>query len=368
MGKINPTTGVDDFQSQFPDLASESYGWDPSTMFAKSGKKVEWICEKKHQYTARIADRANGSGCPYCSGHKVWQGFNDLQSLFPAIASEADEWDPSTITSKSNKQKGWVCQRGHKYIAKVGHRTHMGSGCPYCAGRKIMKGFNDLQSMFPLIAAEANGWDPTTVTGMSGLKRQWKCNIGHLYSSIIANRTTKGKGCPYCAGKRVLSGFNDLRTRFPEIAAEADGWDPTKVTAGLQCKKNWICPKGHKYSSTINNRTSGKGCPYCAEYGFNPVKPAWIYLMSRANEQQFGITNDLATRLKTHQRNGWDLMEEAGPFDGKEVYDLELVLKKWLRKEIGAIPGTKENWIISTMEIKSLRQLKEKSGLKTGLF
>jgi len=32
-------------------------------------------------------------------------------------------------------------------------------------------GFNDLQSQFPEIAAEANGWDPTTVTKSSNQKK-----------------------------------------------------------------------------------------------------------------------------------------------------------------------------------------------------
>jgi len=349
MGKTKINAGIDDLQSQFPAIAEEAYGWDPSTVFAKSGKKRQWKCEKGHIYEATCANRANGHGCPYCSSQKVLKGFNDLQALFPEVAAEADGWDPSTVASKSNKNKEWVCKYGHRYNARINHRTTMGSGCPYCTGRKVMKGFNDLESMFPLIAAEADEWDPSTVTGMSGLKKKWRCQLGHEFSSTIANRTTKGRGCPYCAGKIALTGFNDLRTKFPDIALEADGWDPSIVTIGMQCKKKWICSKGHRYECTINNRTSGKGCPHCAETGFNPSKLAWFYLMARAREQQFGITNDLSTRLKTHERNGWRIIESAGPFEGKRVYDLELLFKQWLAKEIGLVPGTKENWFTARM-------------------
>ena len=84
-------------------------------------------------------------------------------------------------------------------------------------------------------------------------------------------------------------GFNDLKTKFPEVAAEADGWDPSIVLAGTHKKMPWKCKKGHKWKTTISNRTSGNGsgCPVCAEYGFNPEKSAWFYLMRRKNEQQF---------------------------------------------------------------------------------
>ena len=40
----------------------------------------------------------------------------------------------------------------------------------------------------------------------------------------IAFRTTREQGCPYCAGRRVLAGFNDLAAVAPDVAAE---WHPT---------------------------------------------------------------------------------------------------------------------------------------------
>jgi DNA-directed RNA polymerase subunit RPC12/RpoP len=42
----------------------------PSTITPGSGKKVWWICEKKHEWKARVANRSRGTGCPYCSGRK----------------------------------------------------------------------------------------------------------------------------------------------------------------------------------------------------------------------------------------------------------------------------------------------------------
>ena len=47
----------------------------------------------------------------------------------------------------------------------------------------------------------------------------WKGRCGHEWQASINNRT-KGTQCPYCSGRKVLKGFNDLETLRPEIAAE----------------------------------------------------------------------------------------------------------------------------------------------------
>jgi predicted GIY-YIG superfamily endonuclease len=111
------------------------------------------------------------------------------------------------------------------------------------------------------------------------------------------------------------------------------------------------------------------GCPICAEYGFNPGKDAWFYLMERTGEQQLGVTNDLPTRLKTHERNGWNLVEHTSvPSRGQKVLDIEKAFKQWLKKEIGLIKGTTENWSTTSMQVQSLAELKERSGIETDLF
>ena len=230
-------------------------------------------------------------------------------------------------------------------------------------------GVNDLQSQFPDIAAEAYEWDPETVTAGSEQKKEWKCNKGHIYHSAVGSRTSRGTGCSICSGKQVLKGFNDLKTKFPDIAAEAYGWDPSIVVAGTEKKEDWICKEGHIYSSRISHRTSsGSGCPTCAEYGFNPSKDACFYLMQRPGEQQLGITNELDVRRKTHERNGWTLLEHTEPASGQKVFDTEKAIKKWLKKEIGLMEGTTENWSTTKMEVQSLAELKARSGIETDLF
>ena len=133
----------------------------------------------------------------------------------------------------------------------------------------------------------------------------------------------------------MISLNNDLKTKFPEITEEADGWDPFSFTPGSNLRLAWKCSKGHKWKTSPSHRTLNKSsCPTCAETGFSPDKPAWFYLMKRDGEQQFGISNSIEKRLKYHSLKGWKEIEKNGPHDGYEVLKTEKKLKQWLKTEI----------------------------------
>ena len=107
----------------------------------------------------------------------------------------------------------------------------------------------------------------------------------------------------------------------------------------------------------------------CAEFGFNPDRPSWFYLMKRFNtEHQLGISNVIDKRIKVHQLEGWEIIEISGPHNGYKVLETEKKFKNWLKEKIGLIKGTHENWHQANLKVNSLKQLKEKSGLKIDIF
>ena len=123
-----------------------------------------------------------------------------------------------------------------------------------------------------------------------------------------------------------LVGFNDPKTKFPEIAKEADGWDPSTVLFGSGTEMSWKCREGHQWSTRVVNRTFERdqtGCPSCSQSGFDPEKPSWFYLLARPGEQQLGITNNLPNRMRTHHSNGWTELDQTGPNSGHDVYQTE---------------------------------------------
>ena len=110
--------------------------------------------------------------------------------------------------------------------------------------------------------------------------------------------------------------------------------------------------------AVVRKRTErGQSCPSCATFGFDSNKPAWLYLMERPGEQQIGITNNMNERISYHGRFGWSSIETIGPYSGDVIQKLETSIKQWLKREVGTIPGTHENWFTAKLEVGSISQL-----------
>jgi Zn finger protein HypA/HybF involved in hydrogenase expression len=358
--------GFNDLATIRPELAAQADGWDPSTLTEFSYKKVRWKCQRGHKWEARVSSRSTGNGCPVCDGKTVLVGFNDLGTVNPKLAAQANGWDPTTLTAGSNKKVGWKCELGHKWESIVAGRSK-GNGCPVCDGKTVLVGFNDLGTVNPKLAAQANGWDPTTLTAGSGKKVGWKCEHGHNWRASVGARS-KGNGCAVCDGRQVQVGVNDLATVNPKLAAQADGWDPTTLTAGSNKKVGWKCELGHQWKAIIVNRKTGTGCPSCAIGGFDPNQPGFLYFIDHFDLQMFqiGITNFPDDRLGDHKRRGWEVVELRGPMDGHLTQKLETDCLHALEKR-GALLGHKagiekfdgytEAWTKASLNMTSIKQI-----------
>ena len=302
-GKI-PLAGETDLATLYPDLALQ---WDfvkngsltPSQVLPGSHRIVWWVCEKGHRWQAQIKSRVAGCGCPVCANREILPGQNDLATLFPQLARQ---WHfvkngpltPEMVSPGTTRKVWWICEMGHEWQASVSSRTGGGCGCPVCTGRKTLSGFNDLATLFPHIAEQ---WHPTLngellpqqVTPGSNRKGWWVCELGHEYPASVAARTA-GSGCPYCAGKKVLPGFNDLATLEPEVARQ---WHPTlngaltleSVTAGSRRKVWWTCGQGHIWKAAIYSRSGPRksGCPICSGRFSRTRLERYLHTISQGN-------------------------------------------------------------------------------------
>ena len=182
----------------------------PENLPANSNKKVWWKCKKGHEWQATIHSRNNGCGCPYCSNQRVSKGYNDLATLNPELAKEwhnekNGDLTPAEIMPASNKKVWWRCNKGHEWQAVISSRN-IGCKCPYCTNRKVLEGYNDLQTINPNLAKEWNfekniGLTPQMVMPGSDKKVWWRCEKGHEWQAGINSRN-RGNGCPICSSKR----------------------------------------------------------------------------------------------------------------------------------------------------------------------
>ena len=281
-------------KAKYPLVAAE---WDytlnctltPEMVSAGSQKIVWWNCEKGHNYKASISSRiryykeGKKFGCPYCSGHKVLRGFNDLQTVNPVLA---EEWCyeknrsllPSDVTAGSKKKVWWKCRKcGTEWESTVSNRN-LGRGCPTCkwgtiSSKLVSKNTerNNLQDKYPEIAKD---WDfiknmelhPANFAPHSNKRVWWKCKeCGYEWNTSINNRVN-GTGCPSCA--RKSNGVRCRSTNEEFLAKMQEKGNPNVIVLGeyqtnkskLPCKCV-IC--NYEWETTPRSLLNGSGCPKC---------------------------------------------------------------------------------------------------------
>ena len=308
--------GFNDLATTNPELAAQWHPTKngdlrPSQVAANSNRKVWWICPYddtntgKHfdfEWQALISDRNSGSDCPYLNGQAVWAGFNDLETTNPELAAQwhptkNKNLKPTQVTANSSNKIWWICPYDDPKTKKhfdfewesIIANRNSGIGCPYLSGQSVWSGFNDLATINPELAAQWHptknkDLKPTQIAAKSNKKVWWLYHYDdpttgkHFdfeWKAEISSRNS-GIGCPYLSGKAVWSGFNDLATTNPELAAQ---WHPTKngnlkptqVTANSQKKVWWLLlyddPDTGKHfdfewQAIIKNRNKGNDCVY----------------------------------------------------------------------------------------------------------
>ncbi len=211
---------------------------------------------------------------------KEKQEKKSLASVSPELL---DEWDyeknqglsPYKISANSNYKVFWKCKKcNYSWQSSIDHRRQ-GYGCARCAGQIVWKGHNDFATkcseLLYLWNYKKNYVLPTEVTANAHKKLWWICNkCGGEWQTYVYN-ISSGHGCPFCSGRILKTGYNDLDTRYPSIANE---WNynknvklkPNEVLPGSKIKVWWICQKcNFEWQAAIYSRVNGRGCPKCAK-------------------------------------------------------------------------------------------------------
>ena len=106
MGSNKVSLGINDLKTWCIENNKENIldEWDysrndeasPDSTAYASSKKIWWKCPNGHSYYSRVGNRVfRGDGCPYCSGNKTLEGFNDFKTWCLTNGREdlLDEWN-----------------------------------------------------------------------------------------------------------------------------------------------------------------------------------------------------------------------------------------------------------------------------------
>ena len=212
------------------------------------------------------------------------------------------------VSYGSGKKVQWQCVKGHIWTATISHRTNLMTKCPYCDNLerserakkiRVKQGINDFNTWcnkngewgqrllqeWTGLDENNNPIDINNIAKASNEKVIWKCKEGHTWISIIASRTSRKIGCPYCSGIRATE-KNSLKTWCQttkeygqQLLQEWTGLDENnnpidihKISYGSNKKVHWKCKEGHTWIVKICTRTIGKtNCPECAKLNSSQV-------------------------------------------------------------------------------------------------
>lgn len=274
--------GISSLADTHPALAAQ---WDQqrngdltaATVLRGSNTKIWWRCAEGHAWEATVANRALlGSGCPYCSAKAVLPEHNDLATTHPALVKF---WDPGVEQKQAHQVSAGNsavrihlrCPAGHRFV-RTPAKLVLRPFCPYCDGRAVAKGENDLMSTHPWVAAwwhpSKNGTlKPVDVKAGSEKRVWWLCPDGHAFEQKIGYRTKQEKQqCLADTGRLMVTGKNDLATKHPDLMADWDyernAVDPTQIVPGVK-KRWWTCKEGHTQQAQVQNRIRSGGCSIC---------------------------------------------------------------------------------------------------------
>ena len=337
--------GFNDLQTTSPHLAKQWHPTKNGTIFPTDvlphGKyKYWWQCEKGHSWQARLYERSYGTGCPYCSNKKILEGYNDLKSRNPKVASEWHEekncnLKASQVSVGSNKKVWWKCSHGHEWNTTISSRTLANTGCSVCSNHKIIKGENDIITLYPELL---NLWDFKkninidlySLSKSTNYKAWWICKNNHSFSKKILSMT-RNKECPICRKKQLelertqivenLSSERKAQIKSKSIATinkklltewdfeKNKNFNPKVVPASSREKVWWKCKYGHSWEAQVFLRNRGAGCHACTGYkiykGYSDILTTRPDMKSQWDFEKNKDTDIYTVSEKSHTRVWW---------------------------------------------------------------
>lgn len=257
-------TGVNDLLTLFPEISKELVNANPFLTLSSSTKNLQWkcsLCGSKWMSSpkSRTTGLTTSIGCPKCSRTLALESRTSsvlLKDRFPELSTQlVDEKLSEMLRQGSHKQVDWKCERGHIYSLSANQRV-FGRGCPYCAFRKLWKGFNDLESVRPDLVDEVVNVDDLNRLANDKTIIEWHHNVDgveHFWKASVNDRVYYSYGCSVCSGKQIQIGVNDFGTFLKESGLDwgsRNTFPPTAITKGSSKKVEVVCNK-HKQPNVM---------------------------------------------------------------------------------------------------------------------
>ena len=282
----------------------------------QSNEKPLWTCDNGHTYPNSIY-RLSQRGffyCPLCEGSIVVADINLVTAKRKDIV---DQWSckndflPEEVYYNTTSPVLWECPTcSGTYAFPVSDKREGNVSCPYCNGRRVLSGFNEIPSWLIKEYSLKNEVPISEYPVNSVHKVLWTCPTCHGdYLYRMCDREIGDDSCPYCRHKKILSGFNSFEDTDPDLAKEwsSDNPDlPSEYMKSSWYRALWTCPTchGNYFYRICDRELDDDSCPYCRNLkvlpDFNSLPDLAPELVNEWSSENPDLPSEY-TRSSTHR-------------------------------------------------------------------
>ncbi|MFD9053468.1 hypothetical protein [Streptomyces zaomyceticus] len=208
-------------------------------------------------------------------------------------------------------------------------------GCKRCADRAHGEAQRHDEEL-AVAEMREHGFEPQEP--YRGVKYPWRClchGCGTITSPTFGSILAGQSGCRRCADLRAGA----ARREDPERAAVSmheAGLEPLEPYTTTMTPWRCRCTTcGRTSTPTLAKIRSGRGCKYCAHFGFDRAAPARVYVVTHAQHGavKIGVAGALQRndRIAQHRRLGWTLFYEHHVSTGDDALAVEQTILRRLR-------------------------------------
>ena len=246
-------------RENFKKLWSEKLNGELPVYLPKSSLSIYWFTcgQFDHEYQATVKSTFKTKfNCQVCSGNVFKVGVNDAESLYPELISKwssRNDLKLSEVNPKSTKEYLWVCQENHESFKTV-PRVLSKPNCKYCL-KKDIELEDSILSTHPELAknwSSLNSKKSSEISSGSGYTAVWNCTEeDHSFKRIVHRYISSNNSCPICKGHKLLKGFNDVSTVWPQLNDLLSERNEnqnilSEITFKFSTKLYWTCKRGHE--------------------------------------------------------------------------------------------------------------------------
>lgn len=196
-------------------------------------------------------------------------------------------------------------------------------GCVYCARRSSATAVEQMR---------AAGFEPQET--YPGIREPWTCRCmtcGKTVTPRLHHIVYGGSGgCKWC-GRRAVD------AEAAAAVMREKGLVPLTPYPGSGVP--WLCKCvrcGTEVSPQYGVVRLRGGCRFCARGGFDPAKPAVVYLVTHKvlGAVKVGVGSSSLRRISAHKKHGWTPVAVI-PVPGEAAKKIEKAVLRWWREDLG---------------------------------